>query len=77
MRNDVTFYLNGRRRVVPGRAAFGPLAEYLRDDCRLVGTKVGCGEGDCGACTVLVGRPSGGVDPLPAGDLLHPDALPG
>ena len=61
MRNDVTFTLNGRRRVVPGRAAFGPLAEYLRDDCRLVGTKVGCGEGDCGACTVLVGRPSGGA----------------
>jgi xanthine dehydrogenase small subunit len=61
MRNEVTFYLNGRRRLVTGRAAFGPLAEYLRDDCRLVGTKVGCGEGDCGACTVLVGRPSEGA----------------
>ena len=61
MRNDATFYLNGRRRVVPGRAAFGPLAEHLRDECRLVGTKVGCGEGDCGACTILIGRPSGGI----------------
>jgi xanthine dehydrogenase small subunit len=61
MRNEATFYLNGRRRVVNGRAAFGPLAEYLREDCRLVGTKVGCGEGDCGACTILVGRPSLGT----------------
>jgi len=59
MRDAVIFYLNGRRRSVAGGAAFGPLAAYLRDDCRLVGTKVGCGEGDCGACTVLIGRPDG------------------
>jgi carbon-monoxide dehydrogenase small subunit len=30
------------------------LAEVLREDLRLVGTKIGCGGGDCGACTVLV-----------------------
>ncbi|MGI8420842.1 MAG: (2Fe-2S)-binding protein [Gaiellaceae bacterium] len=30
------------------------LAETLRDDLGLVGTKVACGEGHCGACTVLV-----------------------
>ena len=46
------------RRRVGGAAAFSTLTEYLRDELRLVGTKVVCAEGDCGACSVLVGRPA-------------------
>ena len=36
-----------------------PLAQVLREDLGLTGTKVACGEGHCGACTVLLdGRPT-------------------
>jgi xanthine dehydrogenase small subunit len=60
MRHDVILYLNGRRRRISGADAFRSLTDYLREDQGLVGTKVGCAEGDCGACTVLVGRPEAG-----------------
>jgi xanthine dehydrogenase small subunit len=60
MRDHVRFFLNGQPQAVGGPAAFGTLAEHLRERLGLVGTKVVCAEGDCGACTVLVGRPDGG-----------------
>jgi xanthine dehydrogenase small subunit len=60
MRDHVRFFLNDRPQTVRGGAAFASLTEYLRAGQRLVGTKVVCAEGDCGACTVLVGRVSDG-----------------
>ena len=38
---------------------FTPVSDLLRRDHGLTGTKVVCAEGDCGSCTVLVGRPAG------------------
>ena len=51
------FILNGRRMNVKAHP-MKRLLDVLREDCRLTGTKEGCGEGECGACTVLVdGQP--------------------
>jgi len=65
MRDHVRFFLNGREQVVRGESAFQTLTEYLRLELGLVGTKVVCAEGDCGACTVLVGRVAGAESSTP------------
>jgi len=68
MDQTITFTLNDQSRSVttdPER----PLLEVLREDLDLTGTKYGCGESQCGACTVLVDgaairscvRPAGSV----------------
>ena len=45
--------VNGKSRKVDAHP-MKRLLDVLREDCGLTGTKEGCGEGECGACTVLI-----------------------
>jgi aerobic-type carbon monoxide dehydrogenase small subunit (CoxS/CutS family) len=87
MDSTITFTVNGERRTVttdPQR----PLLDVLREELQLTGTKYGCGEGRCGACSVLVdgkrvfscrsdvetasGTTVTTIEGLARGDALHP-----
>lgn len=50
---EISFTLNGRKRQLAVYAGMSTL-NLLRDVLDLTGTKYACGEGECGACTILV-----------------------
>jgi carbon-monoxide dehydrogenase small subunit len=87
MESTIQFTVNGQPRSAacdPAR----PLLEVLREDFQLTGCKYGCGEGQCGACTVLIDgkrtfscltqvgdvadKAITTVEGLARGDVLHP-----
>lgn len=87
MQQKITLTVNGKERTVttdPNR----PLLDVLREDLGLMGSKFGCGERQCGACTVLLngratyscatkissakGRKIETIEGLMEGDKLHP-----
>lgn len=54
MAKSLEIEVNGKRYAV-GYPSDTPLLYVLHDELGLTGTKYGCGEGQCGACTVLIG----------------------
>lgn len=84
---NVKFNLNGK----DAEASVEPnarLLDVLREDFKLTGTKEGCGEGDCGACTIMIdgktvnsclvlaasveGKKVTTIEGLAEDDMLHP-----
>ena len=57
MKQPLTLHINGENRLLLVEPYYS-LLDCLRDEARLTGTKKGCDEGDCGACTILLdGKP--------------------
>ena len=61
MRDFLLVHINGVPHRIGAAHAFQTLSRFLRYDQRATGTKIVCEEGDCGACTVLIGRRENGV----------------
>jgi xanthine dehydrogenase small subunit len=59
-RHHIRFLLNGDEIALEDAGPDETLLDFLRLRRSLFGTKEGCAEGDCGACTVLVGRLANG-----------------
>lgn len=54
MSDPIRFYYRGSVREVSTAATTQTVLQHLREDLHCTGTKEGCAEGDCGACTVVV-----------------------
>ncbi|MBV8621368.1 MAG: xanthine dehydrogenase small subunit [Curvibacter sp.] len=63
MAQPIRFFHRGQIVEVHGAAGTRSVLDWLREDARCTGTKEGCNEGDCGACTVVVGELPEQADP--------------
>jgi xanthine dehydrogenase small subunit len=58
----IRFFHRGKIVDVTGVHPTRSVLDWLREDARCTGTKEGCNEGDCGACTVVIGELATGAD---------------
>ncbi len=56
MSEPIRFYFRGNTQHIHDAAPTRTILEYLREDQHCTGTKEACAEGDCGACTVVLGQ---------------------
>jgi xanthine dehydrogenase small subunit len=56
MADPIRFFHRGTVQSVVASSPTRTLLQYLREDAHCTGTKEGCAEGDCGACTVVLGE---------------------
>jgi xanthine dehydrogenase small subunit len=65
----IRFFHRGRIVDVSGAHPTRSVLDWLREDARCTGTKEGCNEGDCGACTVVIGELADAGEPGAVGGL--------